>query len=183
MGLYRNEDGFKLLAASPTRVSCLNAEHLRELCWSIFSHSQNRGSCESLAAMITAYFSLHDKCLMSLTKDGCPFYFDTSNLFARSLSPNQVLSTHRWFEEMKSNLTVTDSERLGSVQSNDNLHSILRDIFARPLLQKFQGTLFIRVTMQFSGNSQLEGTKMMDLLEERFLELVQGKLTVERWAC
>jgi hypothetical protein len=174
-GLYQPDNGGQSLRLSRKRIACFDGELLRELSWSILLNNENEVSCGDKSAKIAEYLLRHQACLQSSTKDGCSFYYDSKGPFARHWSDNQFRIVHEEFRILYAALNGEADQQFGERLTDDRLHETLQLLFSRHLLEKLLYQSYIRVTIQYSGQSQIAGTKMMQFVEERLLDLTHGK--------
>lgn len=179
-GLYNHEDSYQLITLTRKRIACFDGELLRELSWNIFWNSENGDKSENVSTMVSTTLLRHEACLDSLTKDDCPFYHDSKGPFARTWSDNQFWIVHEEFRSLTSALTGVDSERSLEQLNDDRLHETLQILHSKSISQKLLYPSYIRVTMQYSGQSQIAGTKMMHFVEDRILDLISGRFCTSR---
>lgn len=174
-GLYRIDSGGQSSRLSKKRIACFDEELLRELSWSILLSNENEASDENMSAKIADHLLRHKACLQCSIKDDCSFYNDDEGPYSRQWSDNQSRFVHEEFQILYAALTSEAGGQFGTPLSDDRLHDTLRLSFSRPLFEKLPYHSYIRVTMQYSGQSQITGTKMMQFVEERMLDLIQGE--------
>lgn len=179
-GLYQIDNGGQSLRFSRKRIACFDGELLRELSWSVLLNNENEVSCRDVSAKIADYLLHHQACLQSSTKDGCSFYYDSEGPFARNWSDGQFRVVHEEFRILYAALINEAGHQFGEPHTDDRLHEYLRLLFSRPLFEKLLCQSFIRVTIQYSGQSQIAGTRMMQFVEERILDLIQGEFCSRR---
>lgn len=182
-GLYQIDNGRQSLRLSRKHIACFDGELLRELSWNILLNNENEGSCGDISAKIADYLLRHNACLQSSTKDGCSFYYDSKGPFSRHWSDNQFRTVHEEFRILYTALTGEAGQQFGERLTNDKLHEALQLLFSRPLFEKLLYQSYIRVTIQYSGQSQIAGTRMMQFVEERSLGLIQGEFCPRRITC
>jgi hypothetical protein len=174
-GLYQIHSGGQSLRLSGKRIACFDGELLRELSWSIIMNNENEISHEDVSLKISDYLLRHRACLESSKKDDCSFYYDSEGPFARYWSDNQFRLVHKEFHTLYTALTERAGQQFVEPLNNDQLCDALRLLFSRPLLEKLPIDSYVRVTMQYSGQSQIAGTRMMQFVEERIHDLIEGE--------
>jgi hypothetical protein len=174
-GLYKYDRSYQLINLSRKRIACFDGELLRELSWNIFLHSEDEGNCENLSTMISMSLLRHEACLHSLTKDDCAFYHDPKGPFARNWTENQFRTVHEEFRTLTAILAGIDGKEVVEKLNDDELYEITRPFFSKSISQKLLSPSYSRVTMQYSGQSQIAGTKMMHFVEDRILDLISCK--------
>jgi hypothetical protein len=172
-GQYEDERTCRLWTKYATHIGCFDADLLRELSWKILLGNEHGGNTENISAMILGYLSHHETCLQGSMKDECDFYSDSNSPFARSWSANNLRTIHEGFKDLSDLFATRTGEDIEDPIPNDKLHEALQDQAARPFSQVFFADSYIQITMQYSGQSQLGGTKMMDLVQERFGDLIR----------
>lgn len=171
-GLYEDERACRLWTKHATLIGCFDADLLRELSWKILLCNEHEGNTENISAMILGYFSHHETCLQGPTLDECDFYSD-SNSFAQSWSANKLRTIHEGFKDLSDFFSTRTGKDIEGSVPNDKVHEAFQDRAVRPFSQVFFADSYIQITMQYSGQSQLGGTKMMDLVQERLSDLTK----------
>lgn len=179
-GLYQIDSGGQSLRLSRKRIACFDGELLRELSWSLVMNNENEISHEDVSLKISDYLLRHRACLESSKKDDCSFYYDSDGPFARHWSDDQFRIVHEEFQTLYTALTERSGQQFVEPLNNDRLCDALRVLFSRPLLEKLPTDSYVRVTMQYSGQSQNAGTRMMQFMDERILDLIEGEFC-SRW--
>lgn len=174
-GLYQIDNGGQSLKLSRKHIACFNGELLRELSWNILLNNENEVSRRDISAKIAHYLLRHQACLQSSAKNGCSFYYDAKGPFARHWSDNHFWVVHEEFRTLYAILTGEAGQQLGEPLTDDRLHETLQLLFSRPLFERLLCQSYVRVTMQYSGRSHIAGTKMMQFVEERILDLTHGE--------
>lgn len=174
-GLYQIDNGGQSLRLLKNRIACFDGELLRELSWGVFSNNDNEVSSDIVSVKIANYLLRHKACLQSSTKDVCNFYYDSEGPFARQWSDNQFRIVHEEFQTLYAALAGGSDHRPVESLTDDRIYNILRLFFSKPLLERLPIHSNIRITMQYSGQSQVAGTRMMQFVEERILDLTEGE--------
>jgi hypothetical protein len=158
-GLYAEND-----------ISCFDANTLQEFTYrTIFdSKLMDCGSTDPFA-IVCQFLSQHETCHQSIGEK-CPFDVNEANSRlsgTKRWSGEQFRVVHEELRYLHANLLVTRREQL-----KDNwFYDVLREFQNRPISQTMRFGHNVRITMQYSGQSQHEGTEMMDFVKEKVLEL------------
>lgn len=178
-GLFQDERHGQLLTISPPPIGCFTSELLRELAWNIFVEHGDGDCCkaEDMSQMVGAYFITHNGCLQSTIRARCAFYSDSNGPFARIWSTSQFRTVHEEFRKFINSLNALRVSRGPKDTVTNDFHKILQDLLAQPISQKFHSEWYVQATMQYSGQSQQDGTKMMEFVESEFCSLAHGMLS------
>jgi hypothetical protein len=174
-GLYQIDSGGQSLRLLRKYIASFDGELLRELSWTILLNNNNEISHGDASAKISDYLLRHMACLQSPTKDICSLYYDFEGLFARHWSDDQFRIVHEEFRTLYTALTGGDGQKRAEPLIDDRLYDALDLLFSRPLLEKLKYHSHIRITVQYSGQSQIAGTGMMQFVEERVLDMIECK--------
>jgi hypothetical protein len=162
-GLYAEND-----------ISCFDANSLLEFTYRTMLDSKqaDHGNLDSFA-MVCQFLSRHKAC-HQLAGEKCPFGVDETN--------NRLSGTKRWSNEqfrlVHEELRCLQAKLDGNwEQPNDDwLHNLLKEFQSQQISQTMRFGYYIRIAIQYSGQSQLEGTKMMSFVEGKVVELKECTL-------
>jgi uncharacterized protein (UPF0248 family) len=173
-GLFQDEPSYLSSLTSKTRIGCFDPELLVELSRQIFISTRNNSKCSTIPEMIFAWFSIHKFCPRLGNKKECTFSgIEWSELSHQTWSGNhQFQVVHEAMARFMFTWRSRNENDAGASSPDENLYTVLQTSAEQAFSSKFGHESYVRATMQYSGKSQIDGTRMMQFVQEKFVTLV-----------
>jgi hypothetical protein len=186
-----------LVGLRGNKLGSVDSGDLRELTWDIVESSNKDVVLEEFLN----FLGRHKACRWS-SRESCGFYNTRLGTTTRSWSSSQFGYFHQTMETMLKAI-LNRRQRVGSrnidvpgilpttkrsepQQLSDEIAYLveyLSQVTNLPPVERLGSAAYIRVSLLYSGQSQLRGTAMMKFVEDRIVVLVESKLSRLLFSC